>query len=83
VQDLGDAVGEGDLLGFVFELERLDPAPPGMRPGATLLGLAQTATEQMLDQTVLGATLVGLGGGALADQIAQGLVLWRRAPRPA
>ena len=42
VQNLGDAIGEGHLLGFVLELERLDPAPPRMRPGSTLVGRAQT-----------------------------------------
>jgi hypothetical protein len=50
-----------------------------MRPCSALVGLAQTATEQMLDQAVLGATLVGLGSGA-ADQITQGFVLWRWHP---
>jgi hypothetical protein len=44
------------------------------------VGLAQTATEQMLDQAMLGATLIGLGGGTLANQIAQSLVLERWHP---
>jgi len=36
--------------------------------------------EQVLDQAVLGTTFIGLGGCALAHQIAQGLVLWSRHP---
>ena len=77
MQDLGDAVAQGDLLSFVLELERLDPAPPRVRPGSILIGLPQTATKQVLDQAVLGATLVGLRGGTLANQISQCLVLGR------
>jgi len=68
-------MGEGDLLGFVLELERLDPAPPRMRPGPALVGLAQTATKQVFHQPVLGATLVDLRGRTLADEISQSLVL--------
>ena len=55
-------------------------APPRMRPGSTLVGLAQTATKQVLDQSVLGATLVTLRGGTLTYEIAQGLVPGRGHP---
>jgi hypothetical protein len=80
VQDLGDAISQCHLLGFVLELERLDPAPPRVRPGSTLFGLTQTATKQVLGQTVLGAALIGFRGGTLTNEISQCLVLGRGHP---
>jgi len=70
-----DAVGECDLLSLVLEFERLHPSPPGMGPCPRFVGLAQPAPEQMLDQPMLRTTLIGLGSGTLAHQIAQSLML--------
>lgn len=38
------------------------------------------ATKSMLDESMLGATLIGLCSSTLASEIAQGLVLRRRHP---
>ena len=83
VQHFGDAIGERDLLSLVVELKGLHPTPPRMRPCAAFVRGTQTATKQVLDQTVLGATLVGFRGPSLAHEIAKSLVLGAWEPRRA
>ena len=74
MQDLGDTVGEGDLLGFEVEFDGLDPSPPGVGPGAAAVWVAEAISQQVLDQAMLGATFVALARRACAHQIAKGLV---------
>ena len=80
MQHFGHAVSERHLLRLMLELERLHPLPPGMRPCAALVGSAQTATKQVFDQPVPGATLVSLRGCSLTYEIAKCLVLGRGNP---
>ena len=65
----------GNLPGLVVELERLHPAPPRMRPSSRSVRLTRGVAEQKRGQAMLGATFIVLGSGALADEIAQCLVL--------
>ena len=46
-----------------------------MGPGSTFVGFSQTPSKQVLDQSMLGAALIGLRSGPLANQISQRLVL--------
>jgi hypothetical protein len=80
VQDFGDAVRECDLLSLVLEIKRLHPPPPRVLPGSAFVWLTQTTTEQMIDQSMFGPTLVRLRGAALAYQIAHGLKVADLAP---
>jgi hypothetical protein len=66
-----DAIREGYLLCFIVELQRLHPAPPGMRLRPGFVWLAQAVPEKIFHQPMLGTTFIGLGSGALANQIAQ------------
>jgi hypothetical protein len=50
VQHLGDAVGEGDLLGFLLELQRLDPAQ--LRAKTFWILVRATATSAKLRRKV-------------------------------